>query len=282
MRQTVLITGATGFIGSRVLNLLLKENINIIAIIRKNSSIDQIKLRADDKIVITNDLFSESEAWWNNVCSKVDIVMHVAWFAEHKLYINSEKNLICLEGSMKMAKGALSAGIKKFVGVGTCLEYQITDEILTINTKLEPISLYAKCKVKLYQYLVNLFEKRKTTFAWCRIFFTYGPGEPVGKLHTYLRNSLRSGHDILIKCADVERDYIHVDEVAQRLVEVALGNSTGPINICSGTSKTIKQIAIEMAKEVGVKNPKIIYGDDKAEFKKIVGSPGSFNKGLIN
>jgi dTDP-6-deoxy-L-talose 4-dehydrogenase (NAD+) len=45
-----------------------------------------------ESIISTQDLFSESSAWWEESCDGVETVIHGAWYAEPGQYIQSDKN----------------------------------------------------------------------------------------------------------------------------------------------------------------------------------------------
>jgi dTDP-6-deoxy-L-talose 4-dehydrogenase (NAD+) len=58
------------------------------------------------EIVTSDDLFAETSQWWAEQCEGVDTIVHLAWYAEPGKYLHSSKNMDCLEGSLKLARGA--------------------------------------------------------------------------------------------------------------------------------------------------------------------------------
>ncbi len=83
--------------------------------------------------------FAESVEWWKHQCADIDMIIHVAWYAEPGKYLDSTQNMDCLIGSLNLAKAAMLAGVKRFVGVGTCFEYDLTAGFLSVDT---PINRY--------------------------------------------------------------------------------------------------------------------------------------------
>ncbi|SVD27396.1 uncharacterized protein METZ01_LOCUS380250, partial [marine metagenome] len=134
--------------------------VDIVLIVRKGwrSKIDDSAKVAS--IFLTKNLFSEDVEWWADVCNEIDIVIHAAWYAEPGKYLLSDKNKDCLKGTISMAKGAVYSGVKKFVGIGTCLEYDHTEGMLSINTPLRPLSPYAASKAAVYLSLSKSLEKQ--------------------------------------------------------------------------------------------------------------------------
>src|SRR5664279_5877975 len=83
----ILMTGATGFVGRQVLRELAERNFRVRAVVRSGTQDRLPQPAAIETIVATPDLWSESAAWWTDVCRGVDSVVHVAWYAEPGAYL---------------------------------------------------------------------------------------------------------------------------------------------------------------------------------------------------
>jgi dTDP-6-deoxy-L-talose 4-dehydrogenase (NAD+) len=251
----ILITGATGFIGRHLISTLIniKKKINLNLVIRDDKKKNRHFLESPNikKIIFTKDLFLEDVNWWKKQCKDIDIVIHLAWYVEHGLYLESPRNIDCLIGSLKLAKGAAEAGVKKFVGIGTCFEYDLSQGVLSIDTPLKPITTYANTKTALYLSLSRSLPAQKVEFAWCRLFYIYGQGEDHRRLTSYLHSRLKSKKIARLTSGKKIRDFLDVVEVANRIIKIAIGNQTGPVNICSGIPITIRQYAEQIANEYG-------------------------------
>jgi hypothetical protein len=125
--QTVLLTGATGFVGRHLLHDLQQHDFNIVLPVRPDWQ-NRIDINPKQtRVVETNDLFAETSDWWCTALKHVDMVIHSAWCAEPGIYLTSPKNLDCLSGTMQLAKAAAQTDVKRFVGLGTCIEYEMSD-----------------------------------------------------------------------------------------------------------------------------------------------------------
>ena len=71
MTRTVLITGATGFVGRQVLRKLADCSVEIRAVIREGSQDKLMNGDSLEKVITTPDLFADSADWWANVCDGV-------------------------------------------------------------------------------------------------------------------------------------------------------------------------------------------------------------------
>jgi nucleoside-diphosphate-sugar epimerase len=251
LKKRVLVTGATGFVGRQIVRNLSRLGCDLVLVIREGKQNTLNDLSITGSVVKTADLFSEDEFWWAKQCHDVDTIVHAAWYAETGKYLQSSKNLKCLSGSLKLAQGAVSAGVRRIIGVGTCFEYDLKDGELSVSTPLKPISTYAATKAALFMTWSQWLPAQSTEFAWCRLFYIYGEGEDVRRLVPYLRSRLEKGETAELTNGKQIRDFLDVAEVGNRIAQVALGNQEGPINICSGTPITVRQLAEQIAEEYG-------------------------------
>jgi dTDP-6-deoxy-L-talose 4-dehydrogenase (NAD+) len=244
----ILLTGATGFIGRQVYRALCARGAKVRVVIRTGS--ESRLAFATESVVATPDLFAEKAAWWTEACRGVDIVVHAAWYAEPGVYLHSPKNEACLAGTLELARGASAAKVRRFVGVGTCFEYDISDRPLTTQSPLRPLTPYAVAKVQAFRALSELLPSRGA-FAWCRLFYLYGEGEDARRLVPTLRRRLAAGEPVDMTSGEQVRDFIDVAEAGALIADAASGDVTGPVNICSGVPITIRALAERIADEYG-------------------------------
>lgn len=197
------------------------------------------------------DIFSASESELRSLVSGFDAIIHLAWFVDPISYLYSEKNLECLSGTIRLAKAARAEGIKHFVGVGTCLEYDSAFGYLKTSTPLAPKSLYATTKASVFKTLQELFLLSETSFAWARIFYLYGEGEDLRRLVPYIQAQLSRGKTAKISNPDQIRDYLRVEDAGLQIAVVASHLMAGVFNICSGVGISIRQLAMSTAREMG-------------------------------
>ena len=202
-------------------------------------------------MIITNDLFKESADWWAEQCKGIHTIIHVAWYVEIGKYLQSPNNIDCLIGSLNLVKGGIKAGIKRFVGIGSCFEYDLNIQNLSVDTPLKPSTTYAAAKVGLYTFISQLLPFHSIEFSWCRLFYLYGEGEDKRRLVSYLHDQLSKGKVVKLTTGKQTRDFLDVSKVGQIITNVAMGQRQGPINICSGVPITVRQLAEQIANEYG-------------------------------
>jgi len=248
---TVLLTGASGFVGRQLLTILDQMEVNIVVVCRNHAQSAFENFSRIKKIVITEDLFIQSNKWYEGLCEGIDIIIHAAWYAEPGKYLNSSLNLECAAGTINFATSAINMKIKKFIGIGTCFEYDVKHGYLEITTPLLPVSDYAKAKVLAFQEISKIFALKgvSTKFAWCRLFYLYGEGEDERRLVSSVKKKLSLGEQIKLSDGLQIRDFIDVKEAAQQIITVAFSNLFGPQNICSGVGISVKDMVLSIARD---------------------------------
>lgn len=242
--MNVLLTGATGFVGNKIALSLVAQGIRPICVIRRGShapcGLDSIE---------TNDVFSEGKDFWREAFGETDTVIHAAWYTEPGKYLQSPLNLTCLSGTLCMAESAMSAGVRRFVGIGTCFEYDLSYGYLTPETPLSPETPYAKAKAACWDILNSTLPSAGISFAWCRLFYLFGDGEHPARLVPYIRGRLSAGLPVDLTAGTQIRDFLDVEQAGKLISEVALSEVSGAVNICSGTGTTVASLARQIASE---------------------------------
>jgi dTDP-6-deoxy-L-talose 4-dehydrogenase (NAD+) len=251
--MTITLTGATGFVGRQILRNLLAQGCAVRVLVRDPSRLHDIPAGAALEIVQTPDLFAETNDRLREFLDGSEILVHAAWYAEPGEYLASPLNIACLTGTLNLGQAFLAVGGKRLVGVGTCMEYDLSGGLLTTDTPLAPDTLYAACKASAYQVLRTLLAAEAVSFAWCRTFYLYGEGEDERRLVPYIRRQLEAGEEVLLTRGDQVRDFSDVKDAARMIVDVALGKHEGAVNICSGEGVTVRQLAERIADEYGLR-----------------------------
>ena len=250
MTGKILLTGATGFVGRQILRRL-RENGRAVRVAVRTGSATRVENAIDMEVIETPDLFSESASGWARACAGIDTVIHAAWYAKPGLYLQAPENIACLQGTLALARGCADAGVRRFAGVGTCFEYDLSGGILPVDTPLRPTTVYAGAKAATYLALSNWLPTQRVEFVWCRLFYLYGEGEAEERLVPHLRRRLAAGEVAELTSGTQIRDYLDVRDAGRMIADTAMGAEQGAVNICSGISQTVREMAERCADEYG-------------------------------
>jgi nucleoside-diphosphate-sugar epimerase len=172
--KTTLIIGSQGYIGTVLTNYLLKKKYKLIGI--DNFIYNQKKINFSKKNYkfIDCDLRDKNKLY--NIISKVSNVVVLAGLVGDPITKKYPKlaHDINYKGIKNIIKICNKSNIKKFIFISTCSNYGITksDKLLKENHILKPISLYAKQKVKIEEFLLN--NKFKFSFTILRFATAFG------------------------------------------------------------------------------------------------------------
>lgn len=248
--QSALVTGGSGFVGRQVVRRLLDFDIRTEVLCRRSPKPDQLDPRTT-AIHVMSDMFSESFERLVDATRGFDALIHCAWCVDRPDYLSSTTNIDCLEGTIRIARAFAANGGSRFVGVGTCAEYDQSHGVLTVETPLKPSTLYAACKAATFLTLSNLLPAQAVSFAWCRIFYLFGESEREDRLIPSVRRNLEQGIPIALTEGTQVRDFLDVYEAGRMIADATLTDSRGPVNICSEQGITIRELAESIADEYG-------------------------------
>lgn len=273
----VLLTGAGGFVGRQIAAALVASGHAFTALLRPGAAPVPGADRAE-----TADLFAADDAELARLVAGVDTVVHAAWYAEAGLYQASPRNLDCLAGTVRLARAAMAGGVRRFVGVGTCYEYDFAALEranafpIEPDAPLGPETIYGAAKAATFMALDRAMAASETQFAWCRLFYLYGASEDSRRLLPYVLQRVGAGEGAELSAGTQVRDFLDVAEAGRQIASVALDTGTGPVNICSGKAVTVRDFILSQL-PAGSDPGLLCFGTREMradEPRTVVGRPG--------
>ncbi len=248
-----LVTGASGFIGSRLCRYLVDSGWHVVAFVVPDAPLDQLnpivnkiqveKVPAD--VLAFIDLFNKEN---------FDLVFHLAsvFLSEHRPEHISQMIGANLTFGCHVLEAMVTAGCRYFVNTGTSWQhYQ--------NEDYNPVNLYAATKQAFEDLARYYVEAKGLRMITLKLFDTYGEGDPRPKLYNLLEKIALSGEHLKMSPGEQMVDLVHVDRVCETFLVAAERLIKGGVEkhetygITSGNPRTLKQVVADYEIEHAVK-----------------------------
>ena len=246
--KTVLVTGADGFIGSHLTEMLLSEGCKIKALSQYNSFnnwgwLEQIKdLQAIE--VLSGDI--RDPHYCLEITKGVDVIFHLAAliaipysYVAPSSYVETN-----ITGTLNICQAALQNGCEKIIHTSTSEVYG-SALYVPIDEKhpIQPQSPYSASKIGADNMAMSFFNAFNLPLTIARPFNTYGPRQSARAIIPTIISQIASGSKV-IQVGDLTptRDFNYVEDTCRGFVEIAKSDQTiGEIvNIGSNFEISIK------------------------------------------
>ncbi|MBI9032081.1 NAD-dependent epimerase/dehydratase family protein [bacterium] len=225
--EKVLVTGAAGYIGSVLVNQLLRDDKKVIAF-------DILNFGGESLLSIYNHpnfTFVKGDVRvkedYQALLDQVDSVVHLAAIvgdpACSKLpEVATETNWEASKELFDLCKE--KKNIKRFVFASTCSNYGKMEgnDFLNEDSPLNPVSLYAKLKVKFEKYLLGSEVREDFAATALRFSTVYGISPRIRfdlTVNEFVRE-LSFGRELVIFGEQFWRPYCHVEDLARSCILV--------------------------------------------------------------
>ena len=259
--KNVIVTGATSFIGSQIVNELIKHGCNVTAVVRPNSKKIEM-MPISDKIEVVYLDINDIELLPNKIGNKqFDVFYHFAWEGIRVPYrddnILQERNYNATVNAMNVA---IELKCKKIICAGSQAEYGKCIGRVDENHKTIPTTEYGKAKLKTYNELEKIAKNNNIDLIWTRIFSVYGKFDYEGTLIMSSINKMLKNESIDLTLCTQKWDYIYVDDVAK--IMYLLGKkkcNSGVYNVASGNARPLKEFVL-VIKNITNSKSKLNFG----------------------
>ena len=247
-----LVTGGAGFIGSNLVDQLVKLGHQVIVLDNLStghlSNLDQVK----SKIKFINVDISSSEVSIYKYFENVDWIFHLAGLADMIPSISNpdkyfQANVI---GTLKVLDASKKAKIKKFIYAASASCYGVPDKYPTDEkSKTDPQNPYALTKFLGEQLVIHWAKVYNMPNLSLRIFNAYGlrsstKGAYGSVFGIFLAQKLAEKPLTIVGDGKQTRDFIHIFDLVDIVVRVAENGELGEIyNVGSGQETSISTVA---------------------------------------
>lgn len=283
--MSILVTGCAGFTGYNVCKRLLKEGNRIIGVDNLNDDYDVSikKGRISELKIFKKFDFIKLDILNDGLPSllrkeKIDYIIHLA---AKEIYYNFKEDSnnrysrfleTNVTGTSKIFELAHKFNVKKFVYVSAYSVYGKTRSTTLDEkvTNLKPISPHGASKLaaeEVIHFMHNLYGVPSVIL---RMSVVYGPNSGPSTSIPEMIDSLRRNGRVNMYSDNIVRDYIYIDDVVEYIISsLKLRGKDQTINISSGDSYSIKEVAKEIADVLGIEK-EIKYVQDRKSFDRLL------------
>ena len=254
MSKKILITGGTGFIGYNLAKKCLKLNWSVTSLSSKKPK----KLRKLKKVNYLICDISDRKKLKKKIKTNYDYVVNLAGYVDHSHKLKTMKSHY--NGCKNISSLFLKTKIKKFIQIGSCVEYGKISSPQKENdhNKHKTYSVYGSSKLLSTKFLLKLKKKFDFPVSILRLYLVYGPNQDENRVVPItIKNAMKDNN---FDCSSglQFRDFLYIDDLIEAILKILKNKkSTGEIfNIGSGKPIKVKSLILKICKIIGHGKPK--------------------------
>jgi len=252
MRKISLVTGGAGFIGSNLVDLLIKKKHKVIVLDnfstgRKSNLYGHSKKSLK---IVNVDVSKNSNI--DKYFSGVHYVFHLAGLADVVPSIENPKKYFQANvvGTFNVLKASQKAKVKKFIYAASASCYGFPKRFPTSeDSEIKPMYPYAFTKWQGEELIMHWNRVFNFPAISLRFFNCYGPrsrttGAYGAVFGVFLAQKLRDKPLTIVGNGKQTRDFIHVSDLVNAVLKAAYSSNTGKIyNLAGGKEVQVNKIA---------------------------------------
>lgn len=261
----IIITGATGFIGTALCEELLQNGHEVIAVIRPGSS-RRDKLR-DVPVV---ELPLDDIARLPKLVPEADMFYHLAWNgsagSDREDFDMQYSNIGYTAEAIRAAK---RCGCRKFIGAGSQAEYGVVHGAAREEeTRPYPFMMYGAAKLAAYHMGRLVAAQEGIAFVWSRIYSVYGVGENPGTLVNYVIDTLQKGEVPELSPCENMWNFMYITDCVRALRLLGeTEDAEGIYHVASEDTRILREF-VEEIRDTVAPGSKLHFGAKKSDPKR--------------
>ena len=279
--KKVLVTGGNGFIGSHIVDLLLKKEYQIVVIskvtpsrfVNSRSNISHYRIDLSSFEEVENVLRVERPGVICHLASSIP-------YARESL-LHPEKSLQDVIHAINLFEAARKFDVSHIIFSSSSNVYEDINGPLREDSKKNPLSPLGISKIMVESYIKYLQNTTDIIFTTLRYFNAFGPRQRLSEFSGIIPNAIvkaMKGEEITIfGNGNQIRDFIYVDDIARANLKVIEHPQSGIFNVGSGQGTSVKKLIATIEKLIARKMPKI-YSESSNEITNSIADISKMKK----
>lgn len=245
MSKKILITGVSGFVGSRLAARCVSLGYEVHAFVRSQSNLWRIQSFQDKLQLHEVDLLDQASLDKALQTIKPEWVFHLACYGGFPQE-NDEAKIIQVNtlGSYYLLNACTDINVEQFVYVGSSSEYGIKDVAMKESDLERPANIYGCAKLAVTNLTRFFAEQQRLPTTILRIFSVYGPYEAITRFVPSVILACLRKKELKLTSGKQPRDFIFVEDIVDALL-VAANKSAGNgeiLNVGTGKQTSIREM----------------------------------------
>ena len=245
-----IVSGGAGFIGSHLVDLLLKENIDVTVLDNFSTGRPENLDHVREQIELVECDLSIPGKWVQNF-KNVDWVFHLAALADIVPSIQQPEAYFRanVDGTFNVLQAAKAIGIQRFVYTASSSCYGIPDKYPTPeNAEIRPQYPYALTKRLGEELVMHWAQVFKFPALSLRLFNVYGPRSRTSGTYgavfgVFLGQKIAGKPYTVVGNGEQSRDFTFVTDITQAILSAAKSKRVGEIyNVGSGATVSVNRL----------------------------------------
>lgn len=285
--KRVIITGASGFVGSYLVNEFLSNGYEVTSVVRNEKS-DVSAFQKKENINIVYCELKDIQTLKEKLSGQYDYFLHFAWDSSagqgRSDYALQLKNV---EYSCNCVRLAKELGCKRFVFAGSIMAYEAKEFVLNNGAEPTPAYIYSISKLTAAMMAKTVAVQNNIEFIDVVISNIYGVGEKSERfLNATVKKIVSGTESIDLTTCEQLYDFIYVTD-AVRQIRFALEKGEGLNSYYIGNKEQFKlrqfveKIKIALNSDVKLNFGAVEFSGAYFEYKNVIDTDSVFNLGFV-
>ena len=257
----LLVTGASGFVGAKLLELALADGHEVAGLVRPSSRsqrlgpltgrYEHLGIEQNDRTALTNAV----------AAFRPDAIIHTAWAGvANSARFDRSQISENIDAACALVEAGAAAGCGAFIGTGSQAEYGSSNSEYE-DALPEPTTLYGAAKLAAHYLTRQLAAQAGMRHAWLRLFAAYGPADNAGWMIPSLITQMLRGERPKTTLGTQYWDWLYIDDVARGLLAAATTpDASGLFNLASGETVQVRK-AVETIRDLAAPGMELVFGE---------------------
>lgn len=241
--KKIAVTGANGFIGSRLVKRLVGYGANVHIMVREASDLWRIENLLADVTISRTDMRIPEIVTECVRAAKPEYIFHMAAYGvdhRQKDYIEAANTNIL--GTINIIEAAKASGCGKLINTGTSMQYGNKPGSIIEDSIYKPNNIYGSTKAAATILAHQIAQENEIDIATIIPFGVFGESEGSHKFFPHVILSALRGIDVELSHCEQFRDYCYVENIIDGFLLAAANKKikNGIFNIGSGETYKLK------------------------------------------